>query len=101
MSSSTDDRVKEKNPATGTSNSNTENTKASSLRVAEVAEQRDVGRKIGRIDPHTAELLKISSGDALELSSIGKKSTVLSWPAKESDRGKGLIRIDGYTRSSM
>ena len=87
MSSNTDDRVKDKNPATGTSNSNTENTKASpkvaSLRVAEVAEQRDVGRKIGRIDPHTAELLNISSGDALELSSIGKKSTVLSWPARE------------------
>src|SRR5215475_9048163 len=105
MSSNTDDRVKDKNPATGTSNSNTENTKASpkvaSLRVAEVAEQRDVGRKIGRIDPHTAELLHISSGDALELSSIGKKSTVLSWPAKESDRGKGLIRIDGYTRNKL
>jgi transitional endoplasmic reticulum ATPase len=62
--------------------SNTDNTKASpkvtTLRVAEVAEQRDVGRKIGRIDPNTAELLSISSGDALELSSVGKKSTVLS-----------------------
>src|SRR5215831_20559568 len=105
MSSNTDNRVKDKNPASGTSNSNTENTKASpkvaSLRVAEVAEQRDVGRKIGRIDPHTAEFLNISSGDALELSSIGKKSTVLSWPAKESDRGKGLIRIDGYTRNKL
>ncbi|MGB6591186.1 MAG: hypothetical protein WBE68_06740, partial [Candidatus Nitrosopolaris sp.] len=68
MSSNIDDRVKNKNPATGTSNTNTDNPKASTkvtnLRVAEVAEQRDVGRKIGRIDPYVAELLNISSGDA-------------------------------------
>ena len=37
----------------------------------------------------------------MELSSLRKKSTVLSWPAKESDRGKGLIRIDGYTRNKL
>jgi transitional endoplasmic reticulum ATPase len=35
------------------------------------------------------------------LSSLGKKSTVLSWPAKEGDRGKGLIRIDGFTRNRL
>ena len=47
------------------------------------------------------ERLNITSGDALELSSIGKKTTVLSWPARNSDRGKGLIRIDGYTRNKL
>ena len=45
--------------------------------------------------------LNIVSGDALELSSIGRKTTVLSWPAKESDRGKGLIRMDGFIRSRL
>jgi transitional endoplasmic reticulum ATPase len=47
------------------------------------------------------EQLHISTGDALELSSLGKKSTVLSWPAKENDRSKGLIRIDGFTRNRL
>src|SRR5919202_2453139 len=78
----------------------TETAKATSLKVAE-AERRDVGRKIVRIDPQVAERLNISTGDALELSSLGKKNIVLNWPAKETDRGKGLIRIDGYTRNKL
>src|SRR3989475_3523837 len=78
-----------------------EPAKVANLKVAEVSEQRDVGRKIARIDPNIAERLNISTGDALELSSLGKKSTVLSWPAKDSDRGKGLIRIDGFTRNRL
>ncbi len=65
------------------------------------AEQRDVGRKIARVDPLLAERLNIATGDALELSSLGKKTTVLNWPARETDRGKGLIRIDGYTRNRL
>jgi transitional endoplasmic reticulum ATPase len=81
---------------------NVNNTKKEivSLKVAE-AEQRDVGRKIARIDPEVAERLNITSGDALEISSLGKKTTVLNWPARESDRGKGLIRIDGYIRNKL
>jgi transitional endoplasmic reticulum ATPase len=74
--------------------------KAISLKVAE-AEQRDVGRKIARVDPQVAEHLNITSGDALELTSLGKKTTVLSWPARSSDRSKGLIRVDGYTRNKL
>jgi transitional endoplasmic reticulum ATPase len=83
-------------------NNNVHSTKKEtlSLKVAE-AEHRDVGRKIVRIDPEIAERLNISTGDALELSSLGKKNTVLSWPAKDTDRGKGLIRIDGYTRNKL
>lgn len=84
--------------------SKVDNTNKSSniatLKVAE-AEQRDVGRKIARVDPDIAEALNIVSGDALELSSIGRKTTVLSWPAKESDRGKGLIRMDGFIRNRL
>src|ERR687894_923266 len=74
--------------------------KAITLKVAE-AEQRDVGRKIARVDPDVIEQLDITSGDALELASLGKKTTVLSWPARSNDRGKGLIRIDGYTRNRL
>jgi transitional endoplasmic reticulum ATPase len=77
-----------------------ESAKEISLRVAE-AEQRDVGRKIARVDPEIIERLNITSGDALELTSLGKKATVLSWPARNNDRGKGLIRIDGYTRNRL
>jgi transitional endoplasmic reticulum ATPase len=53
------------------------------------------------VDPQEAERLSITSGDALELSSLGKKTTVLSWPARSTDRGNGLIRIDGYTRNRL
>ena len=88
----------------GDNNSNDnpkETPKLANLKVAEVAEQRDVGRKIARIDPDITERLNISTGDALELSSLGKKSTVLNWPAKANDKGKGLIRIDGFTRNRL
>lgn len=96
-----------KNDIDNNNNNNNKNTSnkdtldAITLKVAEVAEQRDVGRKIVRVDPDIAERLHISTGDALELSSLGKKTTVLSWPAKENDRGKGLIRIDGFTRNRL
>ena len=95
MSSDKNDNTNEKNTT------RKEPAKVANLKVAEVSEQRDIGRKIARIDPDIAERLNVSTGDALELSSLGKKSTVLSWPAKESDRGKGLIRIDGFTRNRL
>ena len=106
MSSNIDDNNENNtgNDSTGNSNdnNNVNSTKKEivSLKVAE-AEQRDVGRKIARIDPEVAERLNITSGDALEISSLGKKTTVLNWPARESDRGKGLIRIDGYIRNKL
>ncbi|MGB0005158.1 MAG: CDC48 family AAA ATPase [Nitrososphaeraceae archaeon] len=82
------------------SKNNESNENIVSLRVAE-AEQSDVGRKIARIDPDVAQQLRISAGDALELSSLGKKTTVLHWPARERDRGKGLVRIDGNLRNRL
>ena len=79
---------------------NNDKLESTTLKVAE-AEQRDVGRKIARVDPDIAKQLGIISGDALELTSLGRKSTVLNWPAKENDRGKGLIRIDGHIRNRL
>ena len=80
--------------------SNKNDDVGTSLRVAE-AEQSDVGRKIARIDPEVARQLDLSTGDALEISSMGKKTTVLCWPAREKDTGKGLVRIDGYLRNRL
>lgn len=80
-------------------NNNTDNGKVT-LRVAE-AEQRDIGRKIVRIDPQAAQSLNVITGDALELSSFGKNAVLLSWPGRDKDRGTGLVRIDGYTRNKL
>lgn len=76
------------------------NDVGTSLKVAE-AEQSDVGRRIARVDPKVARELNLSAGDALEISSLGKKTNVLCWPARENDTGKGLVRIDGYLRNRL
>ncbi|MDW3626160.1 MAG: CDC48 family AAA ATPase [Nitrososphaeraceae archaeon] len=81
------------------SSNNKGNGKAT-LKVAE-AEQRDIGRKIVRIDPDAARSLNVMTGDALELSSFGKNAVLLSWPGRDKDRGTGLVRIDGYTRNKL
>ena len=66
------------------------------LRVAE-ARQRDIGRKIARVDSRAMRELGLSPGDLIEI--IGKKSTVaIVWPPYKEDDGMGLIRIDGEIR---
>ena len=96
LNGNSNDNGKDVQPTT----SNGKKNKFITLKVAE-AEQRDVGRKIARVDPTVAERLNISTGDALEISLLGKKTTVLNWPARETDKDKGLIRIDGYTRNKL
>ena len=69
-----------------------------SLRVAE-AQSRDVGRGIARIDPKVSSEIGLSAGDVVEIH--GKKKTVaIYWPGYQEDSGKGIIRIDGYTRNN-
>ncbi|MEM2914977.1 MAG: CDC48 family AAA ATPase [Candidatus Bathyarchaeia archaeon] len=69
-----------------------------SLRVAE-ARSRDVGRGIARLDPAAIEKLGLTAGDVVEIS--GKRKTVaICWPGYSEDTGKGIIRIDGYTRNN-
>ncbi len=66
------------------------------LRVAE-ARQRDIGRKIARVDGRAIRELGLSPGDLIEI--IGKRSTVaIVWPPYREDDGMGLIRIDGEIR---
>ena len=70
------------------------------LRVGE-ARQRDVGRKIARIDRETMDKLGVSPGDFIEV--IGPKGSdvVKVWQAYPEDEGAGLIRIDGMVRKKL
>ena len=65
------------------------------------ANPKDVGRRIARIDPVVQELLGLTSGDAIEISSERKKANVLNWHGFPEDKGSGLIRIDGYIRNQL
>jgi transitional endoplasmic reticulum ATPase len=68
------------------------------LRVAE-AQARDVGRGIARVDPQIISKMDWTSGDAIEIE--GKRRTyALLWPGVGSDSGRGIVRIDGYTRNN-
>jgi transitional endoplasmic reticulum ATPase len=68
------------------------------LRVAE-SQSRDVGRGIARIDPKVSSEIGLSAGDVVEIH--GKKKTAaIYWPGYQEDTGKGIIRIDGYTRNN-
>ena len=67
-----------------------------SLKVAE-ARQRDIGRKIARVDSMGMKELELSPGDLIEIT--GKRSTVaIVWPPYKEDDGQGIIRIDGEIR---
>jgi transitional endoplasmic reticulum ATPase len=69
------------------------------LQVAEVKQQRDVGRCKARIGSKIMEKLQISTGDIIEIK--GKKVTAaIAWPAYDEDMGRNIIRIDGITRQN-
>ncbi len=68
------------------------------VRVAE-ARARDANRGIARLDSDVMKELGLTSGDAVEITGT-KKTVALVWPGYETDVGKGLIRIDGYTRNN-
>jgi transitional endoplasmic reticulum ATPase len=74
---------------------------AVTLKVAET-DSRFVGRGIGMVDPRVMEELALSAGDVVEIAGgKKKKSYVLLWSARPSDYGRGVIRIDGYTRNNL
>ena len=69
------------------------------LKVAET-NPKFVGRGIALIDPKIMKDLDLATGDVIEI--FGKKKTfVLLWSSQPTDYGKGLIRIDGYTRNNI
>src|SRR3989338_3761054 len=68
------------------------------LKVAE-ALPKDVGRGIARMDPKDMGRLGADVGDIVELKA--KRSTVAKvMPTFQSERGKGLIQIDGLVRGN-
>src|SRR6476619_6903972 len=78
---------------------NMNNNKAS-LRVAET-DPKFVGRGIALVDQRTIADLDLRTGDVVEISGNRRKTHALLWSGQQSDSGKALIRIDGYTRSNL
>ncbi len=70
------------------------------LRVAE-AYQRDVGRKIARIDRRTMEKLGVGVGDFIRIEGPEGDAVAVVWPLQREDEGKGIIRMDGFLRESV
>jgi transitional endoplasmic reticulum ATPase len=68
------------------------------LRVAE-APQNLVGRGIAVIDPKVIQEQGWQSGDVIEIAGKNKAYAKV-WPSQTLDYGRGLIRIDGFIRSS-
>src|SRR5208283_633430 len=68
------------------------------LRVAE-ARARDANRGLVRVDSRVMDALNLTSGDVIEVTGT-KKTAALVWPGYDEDSGKGLIRMDGYTRNN-
>ncbi len=69
-----------------------------SLRVAE-APQNLVGRGIAVIDPKIIQEQGWQSGDVIEITGKNKAYAKV-WPSQTVEYGRGLIRIDGYIRST-
>ena len=69
------------------------------LKVSET-NPKFVGRGMALIDPKVMQEMGLSTGDVLEVAGK-KKSYVLLWSSQADDYGKGLIRIDGYTRNNV
>ena len=72
-----------------------------SLKIAET-NSKFVGKGMALVDPKIMELMSLTPGDVIEVINKKNKSTyALLWSSPGSDYGKGLIRIDGYTRSNI
>lgn len=68
------------------------------LRVAE-AQAKDASRGIARLDPTDLKRIGANIGDVIRIQ--GTKATVVkAMPAYLSDRGQGIIQIDGVTREN-
>jgi transitional endoplasmic reticulum ATPase len=72
-----------------------------SLKIAETY-SKFVGKGMALVDPKVMELMNLTPGNVIEVINKKNKSTyVLLWSSPASDYGKGLIRIDGYTRNNI
>lgn len=72
-----------------------------SLKIAET-DSRFVGKGMALLDPEVMKEMNLNPGDVIEITSKRNKNTfVLLWSSSPTDYGKGLIRIDGYTRNNL
>jgi transitional endoplasmic reticulum ATPase len=81
-------------------NGGNNNNNRITLRVAET-NPKFVGKGMALVDPRVMEEMGLSAGDVTEIGGSKKKSYVLLWSSQSGDYGKGLIRIDGYTRNNI
>ena len=79
---------------------NDKNKNHLTLRVAET-NPKFVGRGVALVDPNIMEKFDLATGDVIEIRGARKKTFVLLWSSQQSDYGRGLIRIDGYTRNNI
>jgi transitional endoplasmic reticulum ATPase len=79
---------------------NDKNKNNLTLRVAET-NPKFVGRGVALVDPNIMEKFDLATGDVIEIRGARKKTFVLLWSSQPSDYGRGLIRIDGYTRNNI
>jgi transitional endoplasmic reticulum ATPase len=79
---------------------NDKNKNNLTLRVAET-NPKFVGRGVALVDPNVMEKFDLATGDVIEIRGARKKTFVLLWSSQPSDYGRGLIRIDGYTRNNI
>jgi len=81
-------------------NNNNQNPKIS-LKIAET-DPKFVGKGMALVDPEVMEEMHLKPGDVIEvISKKNKRTYVLLWSSPPSDYGKGLIRVDGYTRNNL
>jgi transitional endoplasmic reticulum ATPase len=72
-----------------------------SLKIAET-NSKFVGKGMALVDPKVMGIMNLAPGDVIEVINKKNKNTyALLWSSPSSDYGKGLIRIDGYTRSNI
>ncbi len=69
------------------------------MRIGE-AKQRDVGKKRARIGPEAMDFLKVTPGDAIEVTG-SRSSCAVVWPVDEDEKFPDIIRVDGQTRKNV
>jgi len=72
-----------------------------SLKIAET-DPKFVGKGMALVDPDVMERMQLKPGDVIEIISKKNKTTyVLLWSGPPADYGRGLLRVDGYTRNNL
>src|SRR6188472_3140307 len=86
---------------TSNNNNDQNNNQVISLKIAET-DPKFVGKGMALVDPEVMERMQLKPGDVIEIISKKNKTTyVLLWSGPPADYGRGLLRVDGYTRNNL